>query len=84
MQLPIQAQPVMRNLRTVEKTDNSGIMASWPPKFPKPSDIIGNPIKHVCQAGCRATQVAAVSACNGNPICIALAVQKGEDCFSDC
>jgi hypothetical protein len=83
MRLPVQAQPVARNMRTIQQNDNSGgVKPSWGGW--NPGSWVSNPGKTLCQAGCRATQVAAVGACNGNPVCIALAVQKGEDCFSDC
>jgi hypothetical protein len=70
--------------------EKSGILPSWPPKLPipKPSDIIGNPIKHLCQASCRAAQVSAVAGCSGTTAAIALcaagAIAAGESCFKRC
>jgi hypothetical protein len=42
------------------------------------------PSANACQIACRATQLAEVASCKGDPICTVLAVANGEKCFSDC
>jgi hypothetical protein len=86
MRLPIQAQPVMRNVSTGKLVDQSAVLPSWPPKIkirvPKPSDF------SPCRIRCRAVQAAETSACSGSgpafALCAAAAQLKGEKCVTSC
>ncbi|MFW5448009.1 MAG: hypothetical protein ACKE8G_07725 [Methylophagaceae bacterium] len=38
----------------------------------------------LCQIACRAAQAVAITACAGNPVCIAIAYEAGEECMRRC
>ena len=56
MRLPIQAQPVMRNVAAM--IDSNGILPSWPPKIDWPPKI------NWCKARCDAKAAAMEAACD--------------------
>lgn len=69
-----------------EKNRISAIMSG----FFKDSNIVPNGAAPTpqgdifCEIGCSAAEAAAVAACGGNPVCIAIAHAAGEACRSSC
>jgi hypothetical protein len=89
MRLPVQAQPVTRNVSATKLTDNDGMLPSWNSWIKKRIRVARTTLQDPgsytpCKIACRAKQAADTAACGGNPICIALATKRGEDCYMGC